>query len=195
MIRLEKAIKNYYNDPNFCKNCGIMIEHEKPCEAKRMKFCNRSCAAIYNNKKYPKRISKYKDKRKILFIGNGEYKIECHICGESKHPYSKNCQACKKALSVERQYQTLVKDSVYDNGNARVKYSHIRRLARRFLDLWEIPQVCGKCGYDKIVHACHLKPISDFEENGRMIDVNGPVNLMYLCPNHHWELDNNLLEI
>lgn len=184
MNRLEQAKINYYRAPNYCKNCGKLIEVDAshpPSEAARMKFCNRSCSAIYNNKEHPKRIK-----------GTD---WTCPICGKKKHYTSNVCMSCKGALATEKQYQTPVKDFVYDNGNARVKYSQIRKLARKFLDLWKIPQVCIVCGYDIHVQACHIIPISEFEINGRIIDVNNPNNLVYLCPNHHWELDHGYLNI
>lgn len=159
---------------------------------KGRKFCSRSCAATYNNTKYPKRVSKYKDNDNFISFNSYKYKKRCPICGESMCQESKTCILCKKALTVERQYQTLLKDVTY-MGNSRIKYSQVRKLARKFLDLWEIPQKCKICGYDLHVQACHLISISEFNVTSRLIDVNGPGNLIYLCPNHHWELDNGYL--
>lgn len=60
---------------NKCKNCGE--------ETTNPKFCNRSCAAIYNNKKYPKRHPEGK----------------CKTCGKpisTQNRYCNNCSPIKK---------------------------------------------------------------------------------------------------
>lgn len=60
---------------NKCKNCGK--------ETSNPKFCNKSCAAIYNNKKYPKRHPE----------GN------CKTCGKpisTQNKYCSNCSPIKK---------------------------------------------------------------------------------------------------
>ena len=48
----------YIKNPNICKNCGKPIlpkEGQKISNVKQKQFCSSSCAATYNNKKYPKR--------------------------------------------------------------------------------------------------------------------------------------------
>lgn len=65
--RLRKeAINNYYNNPNYCLNCNLVIEvlnNQKVCDVKIKKFCNRKCSASYFNKLKPKRIKKEKIKK------------------------------------------------------------------------------------------------------------------------------------
>lgn len=49
----ERSIANYYNDPNYCLECGSLIElreGEKPFQARRKKFCSHSCAGTHSNK-------------------------------------------------------------------------------------------------------------------------------------------------
>ena len=51
-ILRQRAINNYYNDPNFCLNCGVIIMipcNTRVADTKVKKFCNRSCSASYNN--------------------------------------------------------------------------------------------------------------------------------------------------
>lgn len=176
------AIEKYYNDPNFCKNCGKIIEitsKRYPSDARRMKFCCRSCAGSYNNYKYPKRVAD-----ECTF---------CH-CGGRKDKRAELCHPCKTANTVDNQYSAMVKDFIY-HGNARVKYAQIRKLARQFIELWEIPFTCERCGYELHVEVCHIIPIAEFEDHGRIIDVNNPNNLICLCRNCHWELDHGHLDI
>lgn len=182
----------YYKNPNHCENCREVIQFTRCLsDTRRKRFCNSSCAAIFNNKKYPKR----KRNPEHLYDSHGHFKDICPVCDEFKCRDAKMCMECKKALALEERYQTSVKDFVYNNGNARVKYSQIRKIARQFIELWEIPFVCIVCGYDKHVHVCHIRPIAEFEKLGRIIDVNNPSNLICLCPNHHWELDHGHLDI
>lgn len=52
---------------------------------------------------------------------------------------------------------------------------------------------CKVCGYDKHVEICHIKAIADFPPEAKLKEVNDLTNLIGLCPNHHWELDHELL--
>ena len=51
------------------------------------------------------------------------------------------------------------------------------------------------CGYDKHYEIAHIKPVSDFEDDALITEINSIDNLIALCPNHHWEFDNGLLNI
>ena len=53
-----------------------------------------------------------------------------------------------------------------------------------------LPQICMKCGYDKHVEVCHIKPIRQFSEDTLLSVINDKTNLLLLCPNCHWEYDN-----
>ena len=56
-------------------------------------------------------------------------------------------------------------------------------------------KACEICGYDKVVEVAHIRDISSFCDDTLMSVVNSPNNLMWLCPNHHAELDMGLLEV
>ena len=74
------------------------------------------------------------------------------------------------------------------------KNAHIRGLARSwFKDLTLKP--CHNCGYSKHVELCHIKPINEFLSTNFIKDVNNRNNIIQLCPNCHWEFDNNLLKL
>ena len=53
---------------------------------------------------------------------------------------------------------------------------------------------CIRCGYNKHVQACHIKPVCDFPDDALLIEVNSPNNITVLCPNCHWELDHGMLD-
>lgn len=53
----KRAIENYYKNPKMCLECNNIIgvgDNEKVSTIKLKNFCNRSCAATYNNKKFKK---------------------------------------------------------------------------------------------------------------------------------------------
>jgi hypothetical protein len=54
----EKITKEYYENPNYCKNCGKIIEliinkkgNTRNTDTKKKIFCSKSCSATYNNKR------------------------------------------------------------------------------------------------------------------------------------------------
>lgn len=72
------------------------------------------------------------------------------------------------------------------------RYNQIRQLSRTIMKGFK---VCKACNYDKHVEICHIKPISEFDENTKIEVVNAKENLVALCPNCHWELDHGLLKL
>jgi predicted restriction endonuclease len=74
-------------------------------------------------------------------------------------------------------------------------HARIRQMARRLFDRSGKPKRCAVCGYDKHVEICHIKGIQDFDENDTISAVNNMNNLIALCANCHWELDNGLLKL
>lgn len=54
---------------------------------------------------------------------------------------------------------------------------------------------CSNCGYDKHVEVCHIKSISSFNNESKISEINDISNLILLCPNCHWELDNGILKL
>ena len=80
----------------------------------------------------------------------------------------------------------------YKNANS---YELIRQHAHRMMRYYGKPQQCAICGYDRHVEVCHIKSIADFSDNALLSEINSKANLVYLCPNHHWELDNGFLTL
>ena len=54
---------------------------------------------------------------------------------------------------------------------------------------------CKLCGYDKHIDVAHIKAVSSFQKETLVEVVNHIDNLVALCPNHHWEYDNDELSI
>jgi len=156
-----------------CLNCkNELVKWQK-------KFCSKSCAATYNNKKYPKRVRNPKN----TCIDCGSYPVwregaRCSTC-RSKHA---------KHL---RETRTV---SYYENWNGR-PYDDIRKQARTLMNELGVEKKCAICGYDFYVELCHIKSISSFDPQTVISVVNDPSNLIYLCPNHHKELDKEHLRL
>jgi 5-methylcytosine-specific restriction endonuclease McrA len=75
------------------------------------------------------------------------------------------------------------------NSQYRLIGIRARSIYKKF---WENDTKCNICGYSRHIEVCHLKPIKDFAVDD--IEVNSLYNLIGLCRNCHWELDNNYLE-
>ena len=142
------------------------------------KFCSKTCAAIVNNKKFPKR-SKHKKK------------YFCKVCG-IKVPYRRTL--CDEHNPQKRDWSKItLKDVVPPIGGGFNRYNRVRDAARRTYRNSDRPKKCEYCGYDKYYEICHMKPIHLFSLDTTISVINDISNLIALCPNCHWELDNGLL--
>lgn len=173
-----------------CQNKGRQVERKsfncmncrKPFEDRitnDRKFCSRSCAATYNNS-HAKPERKFGPSKTVFF--------NCEICGcdvESGRLY------CKKHVKTKifNTNKTL-KDVLSSNSYKSNHYSFLRDHSRKVAKAFNILDACLICGYDKIVQACHVKPISEFSDDTKIIEINSITNLIGLCPNHHWEFDH-----
>lgn len=83
----------------------------------------------------------------------------------------------------------------YPATGSRGKFHNIRVNARKVMKDANINYACKVCGYTNYVEVCHIKAIADFTGTSFIKEVNALDNLVYLCPNHHWELDNDLLKL
>jgi len=150
-------------------------------ETSNPKFCSRSCSATYSNKNNPKRKPKIQvcskcgsELKTTRYKGQGRlsHRSLCGSCLELKYDWSK---VSKKSVNSIRNYQIN---------------SRIRGLARTIYLKSGLPKSCFVCGYDKHFEVCHIKAISSFSEETTISEINSLENLVALCPNHHWELDN-----
>ena len=161
-----------------CLECNL--------ETNNPKFCGRSCAAKYNNKKTPKR----KSKKKCSLCDNYVKNWRTTLCIFHHTEYIQNRFEYIKERTLSEYWE---KDSL-KNLPKSSKNVHLRLLARsHFKHLINLP--CYNCGYNKHVELCHIKPISSFNEKNTVKEVNCEKNLIQLCPNCHWEFDNGLLII
>lgn len=143
------------------------------------KFCDRSCSAKYNNRKFPKR----------------KPEGECKCCQKpisTPYTYCNKCWKIKRSAIRLRSTKTIGeyrKMPSIVNRHPSWLHSHIRELCRvTHAHLTKGP--CEKCGYSLHVELCHLKPLSSFSDRTRINTVNARSNILALCRNCHWELDH-----
>jgi hypothetical protein len=151
---------------------------------KGRKFCSRSCSTSFKNKN--KHSTKGKGKGKPMCCNSG--------CTSRAVSYShKQCRECidNKQKMLYTQNPTkgeLVK--IYTKRNHRSSaYSYIRWHARAVV-LNNETRPCCVCSYSKHTEVCHITAIKDFDDSCTINEINDKSNLLYLCPNCHWEHDN-----
>jgi len=156
-----------------CLNC------EK--KTKNPKFCSKSCSASYNN------IGKRR---------HGKNTAICPVCSKFKNLQSKVCMSCYTEKAREKMRNSPISEYILLKGASRAKWNSVRHWARKEMEIASIKKECKVCEWDIYVEVCHIIPIQDFPESTLMKVVNSPnINTIYLCPNHHKMLDNNLLEL
>ncbi len=146
-------------------------------KTKNPKYCSRSCSAKINSSLFPKR-----PKRKCL---------RCQSLTQSKTHY---CAKCLILNRIEEYGEKSIKD--FTSTYARHKYQSIRNHAHQVAKYHNLkPSKCSICHYNNKLDLCHIKGISKFDKNTKLNIVNDIKNLIYLCPNHHWDLDHSYLKL
>lgn len=163
---------------NACKTCGK--------ETKNNKFCSRSCSAKTNN------------------IGNHYHKPRQKICKNCSAVFEifrgNICKTCKektkeiRTLEIISKKSTTLKD-LFDRSSMKglpraMRFVEVRNTARSWNKHWES---CAVCDYQLHIEICHIRPVSEFPDTSTLGEVNDPLNIIGLCPNHHWELDNGFM--
>lgn len=193
LIQRSEALKRYYSNPNICLDCKSIIpvqSHQKVREARNKKFCNRICYGKYKKEHSPetKIISCTSCNSSLLIqkLSNGDFSKQ-KLCGE-----------CRKSLNVKNSSELLqvTKGELF---SVRLNYqsarSAIQKLARKIFRQSVSEPSCIICGYNAHVEVAHIKSVSSFSNNSTIGEINSTQNLVGLCPNHHWEYDNNRLSL
>ena len=183
-VEYRKSQKHIYYSDVECLNCAKVF-NKKNSEIKKTPnhFCSKSCSATYNNKLSPKRGLE----------GNCK---KCDISIPSALTYCKKCCPIVSAPIKGRLYyddKTLFEAT--RDGKKASRYCTIREYARKSLQRAGVGKCCKNCGYDKHVETCHIKSISSFDLNVTIKEINDLSNLVYLCPNCHWEFDKGILKL
>ena len=220
----EDAERKYYEEPNYCLNCKKLIETNsavKVSQTKKKKFCDRSCAAQYNNKGRDQWVNKREQKLRVEQTegtGQSSYLSSgvCEICEETfdltpikrnsdyaSHGYyaARFCPSCRyirkrRSGKDGNLPEERTKQYYYDKYSVSLyARAAITFFARRAYKRAGLPMVCKVCGYNKHAQVCHKKSIADFPMEALIGEINALDNLIALCPNCHWEFDHDFLEL
>lgn len=204
LIKQEKELL-YLTNPEKCHTCQEIIPYDKYVvklrDSKKARyngrihfyFCNSSCSAKHSNKVSPKRHAD-----DVQCKGN---------CGKNLGKFWINKREyCEECLVVLNNRKSIVKKNLgdrtfeeylenYKYREPANRYSAIRQNGKKVIERSGIKKCCKNCGYDKHVEVCHLKGISEFDKTCLVSEINSLDNLVYLCPNCHWEYDHKILTI
>lgn len=163
----------YLANPNHCLHCRAaipLLPSQRPYQVKQKKFCNSSCAASFSNVVSKKRTPKVR------------------LCAACQNPINQNSPTRKKlCISCGQAHQ----ERLLNRPKHLCTYKDINNNARDVMR--GEPKVCLICGYAKHADVCHIRAISSFPGEATCGEINQRSNLVYLCPNHHWEFDHGNL--
>jgi hypothetical protein len=153
------------------------------------KFCSKSCSASRNNSVFPKRRKSQSGTKKIYTKCQKEYlknrrhlsKLFCPDCFIKPDYKEKTLKELSENLSVKGKHPSW-------------KFSLVR-VQNRVMNKEKTKLPCRVCGYAKHVELAHIKSISSFPSSATIGEINSPENVVQLCPNCHWELDNGFLSL
>lgn len=126
-----------------------------------------------------------------------EFKRKLNLIVNKNYYCSKKCSSQKNSIIPEEQLKNITVLEfyrIYKIKNRISGFARIRNLNRK----WNknlLNNGCTVCGYRLHVELAHIKPLKDFDLKSKLSDINDESNNLALCPNHHWEFDNGLLEI
>lgn len=147
-------------------------------ETNNPKFCSRTCSAITTNKTHPRR----------------KLNKTCSKCSCVVKSYRHNLcvfhfEELNNNKTGNNTIEFYIKKNSIQGKHKSWKFVHIRSLARnQHKHILKLP--CAKCGYSKHVELAHIRAISSFPITTKIKEVNSADNVIQLCPNCHWELDN-----
>jgi predicted restriction endonuclease len=174
LLSRKRALEKYYLNPNKCKCCKQIIEvreGEKVSVTRVKKFCTQSCAAHFNNQKFPKRIKQEKVVKEQAIKKRVIKKPFTYFIGRTKGQHRQ----------IKGIYYRFRAD--------------IRKHAHYVFNLHHDKKECSVCNYDKHIEVAHIKSVSEFNDDALITEINDIKNLIGLCPNCHWEFDTGLIKI
>lgn len=223
IIEKEQArqrIDEYNKNPNSCLCCNkpILASYDQKLrDVKIKKFCSLSCAAKYNNVGKVHNPTGINNSKSIISNLSNNQIIEAFNSSNNLTEFSlklgyksrinKNQENVQNKLAElnldindliadKNDVNSDTKGSLFDRrSNWQNARSTIQKEARKIYQNSDKPKQCIVCGYDKHYEVAHVKAVSDFSDDALISEINDEENLIALCPNHHWEYDNDGLDI
>ncbi len=181
----QQAINDYYDNPNRCKHCNVILQikcGERVTGVRRKDFCSHACSRLYYT--------------------SGGHKItldDIKFCSCGKQLRNKYHKTCGDCLFNYNHYEVTIKQSFPKTTTHDRRYNLVRERAKRLADnVYNLHKHCPLCDsneFDKVVHLCHIKAISEFNDETPLKVVNSKDNLIYLCPSHHEMFDNGYISL
>jgi hypothetical protein len=145
---------------SICLNCKTSTSNPK--------FCSRSCAASFNNKRPG--------------VNRRKPEGSCRDCSQPIHSSRLYCKSCRTKKLVTRTENSNLGRNPYVRNHARKLYIAAGR-----------PLFCALCRYSTHVDICHIKDVRSYPVGTLYAVVNSQENILALCKNHHWEFDHDVL--
>lgn len=166
----EEALKNYYQNPNYCRYCNKMIivkENDSVAQTRRRKFCDRKCISGYRHDHTKPRCFK-----------------TCKICGNKINPENQSglCISCFKKVQDEKRIEIWK-----ETGNTGCGVSSTLRNCIRDYIFEKQNRQCAICHIDAQWNGKELHFILDHIDGDAA--NNFEYNLRLLCPNCDSQLD------
>lgn len=152
---------------------------------KRAVYCSKSCAA---RSRTCRRTTKLRACREC----GDEFNVNRLPCGDfSNRAYCEECLD-RRLMNCDTIVSARTKGEMFAIGTWQHARTAIAKHARIVFRVYH-QNACRVCGYDRHVEVCHIKPVSEFPDESLISQINDAVNLVGLCPTHHWEFDAGLL--
>jgi len=190
----ELSVKSYYANPNFCAFCNKLIEigeSDIPSQIRLKKYCNHSCYSAHKiGRKYETR--RLTTKRRICKNCNENFIVK----KRSLYRFEQKlfCDNCRY-ISKSSLHKLTKADLFAKNKNWQSARGSLRKHASSVFKKTKNPLLCFICGYENHVEIAHIKSVSQFPNETLISKINECSNLVALCPNHHWEFDNDQFSI
>ena len=152
------------------------------------KFCSQSCSTSFFNQNVNGR--KTGKQRKL---------VACKHCGDIVQTLRRlYCNKCSKDNKIKTSKGTILYTSAIKSDlltKDTQKYRRIRQYARIAAKKHGLLDKCFICDYSLHVECAHKKAINSFSDDTLISVINDRLNLVGLCPNHHWEFENGLIDL
>ncbi len=193
----------YAKNPAKCAQCAGMIPllpGASLVTVRRNKLCSDACRDLWRRR----------PQLKLPPAPHGEMQCVCEGCNkpftyQKEHRdrfvrkfCSRECRTRAATLKRGRQPRsdaTLKGELFRQQATWQSARTAVRHHATKAANRAGLVKQCKVCQYSHHVELAHRKSVSSFPDTATLGEINAPVNLVYLCPNHHWEYDNDLIQV
>lgn len=172
----ERALREYYDNPNRCKYCNEIIivgKSEVPYKTRKKQFCNSSCSASYNNQGIRR---------------NGKDGIDydspniCMNCNKEIPRANKYCSnKCQQVYEQKEWEKKWFAGDVSGNNNS-IWTDYSKRVKTYLFNKYD--KKCAICGWGETNPHTGTIPLEVEHIDGNANNTT-PENVTLLCPNCH----------